>query len=90
MSGSTTPRVPTFIIMGAFARGTRHSCLLIANDRGDPEPLHEKSFFNGDLSRDKCHRCPDDVRQLWAVLEGKRLFPLSELVSCRRVLRDLL
>jgi hypothetical protein len=50
----------------------------------------ENSLFNGDLSRGKCRRHPDDVRQLWAVLEGKRRFPLSELVNCRRVLRDLL
>ena len=50
----------------------------------------ENSLFNGDLRRGKCRRYPDDVRQLWAVLEGKSRFPLSELVSCRRVLRDLL
>jgi len=50
----------------------------------------ENSHFNGDLSRGKSHRYPDDVRQLWAVLEGKKRFPLSELICCRRVLRDLL
>jgi len=50
----------------------------------------EGSYFNGDLSRGKCCRYPNDVRQLWAELEGKNRFPLSELVSCRRVLRDLL
>jgi hypothetical protein len=42
----------------------------------------ENSLFNGDLSRGKCRRYPDDVRQLWAELEGKKRFPLSELVSC--------
>jgi hypothetical protein len=51
----------------------------------------ENSLFNGDLSRGKCHYYPDDVRELWAKLEGKKRFPLSELVSCRRVLlQDLL
>jgi hypothetical protein len=50
----------------------------------------ENSLFNGDLSRGKSHRFPDDVRELWAKLEGEKRFPLSELVSCRRVLRDLL
>lgn len=50
----------------------------------------ENSLFNGDLSRGKCRRHADDVRELWAALEGKKRFPLSELVSCRRVLRDLL
>jgi PRTRC genetic system protein B len=50
----------------------------------------ENSLFNGDLSRGKCHRYPDDVRELWAALEGKKRFPLSELVSLKRVLRDLL
>ena len=50
----------------------------------------ENSLFNGDLSRGKCRRYSEDVRRLWAKLEGKKRFPLSELVSCRRVLRDLL
>ena len=50
----------------------------------------ENSLFNGDLSRGKCHRYPDDVRELWVKLEGKKRFPLSELVGCKRVLRDLL
>ena len=50
----------------------------------------ENSLFNGDLSRGKSHRYPDDVRELWVKLEGKKRFPLSELVSCRRMLRDLL
>lgn len=50
----------------------------------------ENSLFNGDLSQGKCRRYPDDVRKLWAALEGKKRFPLSELVSCGMVLRDLL
>jgi hypothetical protein len=50
----------------------------------------EDSRFNGDLSQGKCRRYPDDVRQLWSVLEGKKRFPMSQLVSCRRVMRDLL
>jgi hypothetical protein len=49
----------------------------------------EDSLFNSDLSRGRCRRYPDDVRQLWAELEGKNRFPLSELVSCGRVMRDL-
>jgi PRTRC genetic system protein B len=50
----------------------------------------ENSLFNGDRSRGKDRSYPDDVRQLWAELEGKKRFPLSELVGCGRVLRDLL
>ena len=50
----------------------------------------ENSLFNDDLSRNKCHSYPEDVRQLWAVLEGKKRFSLSELVGCRMVLRDFL
>jgi hypothetical protein len=50
----------------------------------------ENSLFNGDLSRDKCHRYRDDVRWLWAELEGKKRFVLSDLVDCGRVLRNLL
>ncbi|MDT8306511.1 MAG: hypothetical protein RRC07_11285 [Anaerolineae bacterium] len=50
----------------------------------------EDSYFNGDLSRGKCHRYPDDVQKLWVDLVGKERFPLSELVGCEIVLRDLL
>lgn len=50
----------------------------------------ENSLFNGDLSQGKSRRFPDDVRQLWAALEGKKRFPLSELACCRRALRSLL
>jgi PRTRC genetic system protein B len=50
----------------------------------------ENSRFNGDLGRGKCCRYPDDVQQLWAMLEGRKRFPLAELVGCRRALSDLL
>ena len=49
----------------------------------------ENSLFNGDLGRGKSHHYPDDVRELWAKLEGKRRFPFSQLIGCGRVLRDL-
>jgi hypothetical protein len=41
----------------------------------------ENSLFDGDLSRGQCHRYPDDVRQLWAKLEGKNRFAESWLAS---------
>ena len=50
----------------------------------------EDSLFNGDLSRNKCRSYPDDVRQLWAALEGKKRFPLLELVSAQKSLQKLL
>jgi len=50
----------------------------------------EGSLFNADLSRGKCRSCSEDVRHLWVALEGKKRFPLSQLVSCRMALRDLL
>jgi hypothetical protein len=50
----------------------------------------ENSLFNGDLSRNKCRSYPDDVRQLWAALEGKKRFPLLELVSAQKSLQKLL
>jgi hypothetical protein len=50
----------------------------------------EESYFNTDLSQGKCHRHPDDVRRLWAELDGKKRFPLSELVACGRTLWNLL
>lgn len=40
----------------------------------------EGSLFNADLSRGKCRSYPDDVRQLWAELDGRPRFPLSELI----------
>jgi hypothetical protein len=50
----------------------------------------EGSYFNGDLSQGKCRRYADDVRCLWADLDGKKRFPLSELVEARMTLRSLL
>jgi hypothetical protein len=50
----------------------------------------ENSLFNGDLSRGKCRRYPDDVRQLWAEFEEKTYFPVSELVRSEAVLWNLL
>jgi PRTRC genetic system protein B len=50
----------------------------------------ENSLFNGDLSRGKCRRYPDDVRELWAKLVGGRRFPMTELMSCGKVLQELL
>lgn len=50
----------------------------------------ENSLFNGDLSQGKSHRYPGDVRHLWAALEGKKRFPLSELNDSSCTLRDLL
>ena len=50
----------------------------------------EGSLFNADLSQGKCQSHPDDVRDLWAELDGRRCFPLSELVSAQMRLRDLL
>ena len=50
----------------------------------------EGSLFNADLSRGKCRSYPDDVRQLWAELDGRKRFPLSELVSTSTRLQALL
>jgi PRTRC genetic system protein B len=50
----------------------------------------EGSLFNADLSRGKCQSHPEDVRQLWRELDGRKKFPLAELVSMRIKLRDLL
>jgi hypothetical protein len=49
----------------------------------------EGSYFNADLSRGKCRRHPDDVRQLWAELDGRKRFPLSELVPAQMTLWNL-
>ena len=48
------------------------------------------SYFNADLSNGKCQSYPDDVRQLWVNLDGKKRFPLSELVPLQRNLSWLL
>ena len=43
----------------------------------------EGSLFNADLSRGKCQSYPEDVSQLWAELDGRKRFPLSELVPAQ-------
>lgn len=50
----------------------------------------EGSLFNADLSRSKCRSHPEDVRQLWAELDGRKRFPLSELVPAQTQLGHLL
>lgn len=50
----------------------------------------EGSLFNGDLSQGKCRSYPEDVRQLWAELDGRKRFPLSELLPTRKSLQTLL
>lgn len=50
----------------------------------------EGSLFNADLSRGKCHSYPEDVRKLWAELNGRKRFPLSELVPAQRTIYSLL
>ena len=50
----------------------------------------EGSLFNADLSRGKCRSYPDDVRQLWAELDGRPRFPLSEMVPTQTRLQALL
>ena len=41
------------------------------------------SYFNNHQAAYKCRAFPDDVRQLWAQLEGKDRFPLGQLVASR-------
>ncbi|HIP73618.1 MAG TPA: hypothetical protein EYH05_19750 [Anaerolineae bacterium] len=43
----------------------------------------EGSYFNADLSGGKCQSYPDDVRRLWAELDGRKRFPLSQLVPAQ-------
>lgn len=50
----------------------------------------EGSHFNADLSNNKCRRHPHDVRQLWQELDGKKRFPLGQLIPMRCTLSDLL
>jgi hypothetical protein len=50
----------------------------------------EGSLFNADLSGGKCRSYPDDVRQLWAELNCRQRFPLSELVPAHTSLKALL
>lgn len=49
----------------------------------------EGSLFNADLSRGKCRSHPEDVRELWAELYGRKRFPLSELVPAQMTLWNL-
>jgi hypothetical protein len=50
----------------------------------------EGSYFNADLSSGKCQSYPDDVRRLWAELDGRKRFPLSELAPAQRTIHNLL
>ena len=50
----------------------------------------EGSLFNADLSESKCRSFSDDVRLLWAELDGKKRFPLAELVPIRQSIGHLL
>jgi hypothetical protein len=50
----------------------------------------EGSRFNSDLSANKCRAFPKNVGELWRKLDGKRKFPLKELVPMQRQLRELL
>jgi hypothetical protein len=49
----------------------------------------EGSRFNNDLSANKCRAFPKNVGELWRELDGKRKFPLKELVPMQRQLREL-
>jgi hypothetical protein len=62
-----------------------------------PETVHralqlfmEGSLFNADLSSGKCKSQPDDVRELWAELDDRKRFPLSELVPAQMTLQTFL
>jgi hypothetical protein len=50
----------------------------------------EGSLFNSHLSRDKCQSQPADVRKLWQKLDGRKRFPLSELIPAQKTLQSLL
>jgi hypothetical protein len=50
----------------------------------------EGSLFNADLSQGKCRSHSDDVRQLWAELDGRQRFPVFELVPAQTRLLSLL
>ncbi|HFE67598.1 MAG TPA: hypothetical protein ENJ93_10080 [Chloroflexi bacterium] len=49
----------------------------------------EGSYFNADLSSGKCQSYPDDVRRLWAELDGRKRFPLSQLAPAQKSLWSL-
>ena len=50
----------------------------------------EGSLFNADLSWGKCRSHPEDVRRLWAELDGRKRFPLAELVPAQMTVGSLL
>ena len=50
----------------------------------------EGSLFNSHLSRDKCQSQPADVRKLWQKLDGRKRFPLSELLPMNKALHSLI
>lgn len=50
----------------------------------------EDSLFNADLSRGKCQSHPEDVRELWAELDGRKRFPLGELVPTGRTMNSII
>jgi Prokaryotic E2 family D len=48
----------------------------------------ESSLFNADLASGKCQSYPDDVRELWKELDGRKRFPFGELVQSNMVVID--
>ena len=50
----------------------------------------EDSLFNSHLCQHKCRTYPEDVRQLWAEMDGRKRFLLSELIPLQRSLHALL
>jgi len=50
----------------------------------------EDSYFNADLCVGKCNSHKNDIRHLWETLDGKKRFPLKELVPMNMRLQDLL
>ena len=50
----------------------------------------EDSTFNADLCTGKCNSHQDDIRHLWEKLDGKKRFPLGELVPMNMRLQDLM
>lgn len=49
----------------------------------------EGSLFNKDLHQNKCRTYPEDILQLWQQLDGRKRFPLSELVPANVSLNQL-
>ena len=48
----------------------------------------ESSLFNADLASGKCQSYPDDVRELWKELDGRKRFPVRELVQSNMAVID--